>query len=114
MEQAADQDLKPGDIVGDYRVEERLGKGGFGAVFKAVHPLIGKQVAIKVLKPELSANPGMASRFIAEARAVNQIRHRHIIDIFTFGQLADGRHYYVMELLAGSTLDRYLREHGPL
>jgi serine/threonine protein kinase len=47
----------------------------------------------------------MVSRFVAEARAVNQIRHRNIIDIFSFGQLADGRHYYVMELLDGEPLD---------
>src|SRR5215475_3576442 len=54
----------------------------------------------------------MVSRFVAEARAVNQIRHRNIIDIFSFGQLADGRHYYVMEYLDGEPLDGYLRAHG--
>lgn len=103
-----DKDLAPGDQVGEYRVEGKLGEGGFGAVFRAVHPVIGKHAAIKVLSRQFSSNPQMVSRFIAEARAVNQIRHRNIIDIFAFGQLPDGRQYYVMELLEGTPFDRYL------
>ena len=103
-----DKDLSPGDQVGEYRIEGKLGEGGFGAVFRAIHPVIGKHAAIKVLSRQFSANPQMVSRFIAEARAVNQIRHRNIIDIFAFGQLSDGRQYYVMELLDGTPFDRYL------
>jgi serine/threonine-protein kinase len=105
---ADDQDLLPGQRVGEYLVEEKIGAGGFGTVFRAVHPVIGKLVAIKVLKRQYSAQPEMVSRFVAEARAVNQIRHRNIIDIFGFGQLDDGRHYYVMEFLEGQPLDEYL------
>jgi eukaryotic-like serine/threonine-protein kinase len=97
-----------GQTVGEYVVEGRLGRGAFGTVYKGVHPLIGKAVAIKVLSQRFSADPEMVSRFVAEARAVNQIRHRHIIDIFSFGQLADGRHYYVMEYLEGETLQALL------
>ena len=67
--------------------------------------MIGKVVAIKVLARKFSADPEMVSRFIAEARSVNQIRHRHIIDIFLFGKLEDGRNYYVMEYLDGEPLD---------
>ena len=101
-----------GQTVGEYVVEGRLGRGAFGTVYKGVHPLIGKAVAIKVLSRRFSADPEMVSRFVAEARAVNQIRHRHIIDIFSFGQLEDGRHYYVMEYLEGETLQALLeREH---
>jgi serine/threonine-protein kinase len=83
-------------------------------VYRAVHPLIGKGVAIKVLNRQFSANPEMVSRFIAEARAANQIRNKNIIDIFGFGALPDGRQYYVMELLEGMTLDRYLAQRGRL
>src|SRR5262252_10304294 len=111
---AVDPDLEAGQQVGEYQVESKIGQGGFGAVFKATHPLIGKVVAIKVLARRFSVDPEMVSRFIAEARAVNQIRHRNIIDIFSFGQLADGRHYHIMELLSGTTLDAHLRANGRL
>jgi eukaryotic-like serine/threonine-protein kinase len=109
---AADADLQPGEKVGEYVVAAKLGEGGFGSVFSAEHPLIGKQVAIKVLNRQYSADPAMVQRFVAEARAVNQIRHRNIIDIFGFGQLPDGRHYYVMELLDGHPLDQYVQQRG--
>ena len=111
---AADGELPAGLAVGEYRVEAKIGEGGFGAVYRAVHPLIGKAAAIKVLNKQYSSNPQMVSRFIAEARAVNQIRNRNIIDIFSFGALDDGRQYYVMELLDGKTFDGYLREKGRL
>ena len=111
---AVDPDLEPGQVVGEYTIESKLGQGGFGAVFKATHPLIGKVVAIKVLARKFSVDPEMVERFVAEARAVNQIRHRSIIDIFSFGQLDDGRHYYVMEYLEGETLDALLEARGKL
>jgi eukaryotic-like serine/threonine-protein kinase len=109
---ANDVDLMPGQQVGEYVIETKLGEGGFGTVFKAGHPLIGKLVAIKVLNRQYSAQPEMVSRFVAEARAVNQIRDRYIIDIFGFGQLEDGRHYYVMEFLDGLPLDDYIARAG--
>jgi serine/threonine-protein kinase len=111
---SADHDLVEGVTVGEYTIEKKLGEGGFGSVYRAVHPLIGKTVAIKVLNRQYSSNPQMVSRFIAEARAVNQIRQRNIIDIFSFGALEDGRHYYVMELLEGMTLDEFIRSKGRL
>src|SRR4030095_4895547 len=79
---SADNELVAGHVVGEYRIEGKLGEGGFGCVYRAVHPLIGKTAAIKVLNRQYSSNPQMVSRFISEARAVNQIRHRNIIDIF--------------------------------
>jgi len=79
-----------------------------------VHPLIGKVVAIKVLARKYSVDPEMVSRFVAEARAVNQIRNRNIIDIFSFGALEDGRQYYVMEYLDGEPLDALIDRAGKL
>jgi serine/threonine-protein kinase len=108
----ADPDLQEGQMVGEYRVEKKLGEGGFGSVYRAVHPLIGKSAAVKVLNRQYSSSPQMVSRFIAEARAVNQIRHRNIIDIFSFGSLNDGRQYYVMELLEGMTCDAFIIDRG--
>jgi eukaryotic-like serine/threonine-protein kinase len=107
-----DPDLEAGQTVGEYVIDKKIGQGGFGAVYKATHPLIGKVAAIKVLSRKFSVDPEMVARFIAEAKAVNQIRHRHIIDIFSFGQVVDGRSYYVMEYLDGEPLDARLERDG--
>ncbi|MCG8420401.1 MAG: protein kinase [Proteobacteria bacterium] len=111
---AADRELARDDKVGEYHIVSKLGEGAFGTVYKAVQPLIGKEVAIKVLKRQFASNPEIVSRFIAEARAVNQIQHRHIVDIFSFGTLDDGRQYYVMSYLAGQTLKDLLANRGRL
>src|SRR5205085_4573750 len=66
-------DLEVGTMLGDYRIEGKLGEGGMGVVFSAVHPLIGKRAAIKILRKELCADPAALERFIAEARVVNEI-----------------------------------------
>jgi len=112
LNMSGDVDLPEGYQVGEYIVDDKIGEGGFGCVFRATHPLIGKQAAIKVLSRRYSVDPEMLSRFVSEARAVNQIRHRNIIDIFAFGQLEDRRSYFVMELLDGEPLDRYLESTG--
>jgi serine/threonine protein kinase len=106
--------LTPGTMVGEYRVEEELGAGSFGAVYGGVQPLIGKRVAIKVLHAALARDPEAVSRFVAEARAVNTIHHPHIVDIFSFGALPDGRPYLVMERLEGLSLAALIEREGPL
>ncbi len=106
-------ELEPGFAVGEYRIEGPLGKGGMGTVYAARQPEIGARVAIKVLAADRSRDPRLVRRFVDEARAVNQIRHPNIIDIFAFGRLADGRHYFVMEHLDGETLAARLAR-GPL
>ena len=111
---ANDGDLEAGTKVGEYEIEKKIGEGGFGTVYRAVHPLIGKVAAVKVLSRMYSAQPEMVSRFVAEARAVNQIQNSHIIDIFAFGRLEDGRHYYVMEFLNGLPLEDYITKCGRL
>lgn len=109
-----DTDLATGEVVGEYVVDGKLGQGAFGTVYRGAHPLIGKLVAIKVLARKYSVDPEITSRFVAEARAVNQIRHKNIIDIFSFGTLPDGRQYYVMEYLDGETLDALVERSGRL
>lgn len=99
-----------GTMVGEYQVSAVIGEGGMGTVFSGVHPLIGKEVAIKVLKPSLSDDAEVMERFLAEAKAVNTIRHPNIIDIFSFGQLADGAQYFVMEHMSGRSLAQFLKE----
>jgi len=99
-----DYNLEPGTALGEYRIEGKIGQGGMGVVFSAVHPLIGKRAAIKILKKELCADPHTLERFVDEARVVNQIGHPNIVDVFAFGELPDGRSYFVMEWLKGETL----------
>jgi len=112
-ESTIDPELEAGTAVGEYTIEGKLGHGAFGTVYKGVHPQIGKVAAIKVLARKFSVDPEMVSRFKAEAKAVNQIRHKNIIDIFSFGTLeGDGRLYYVMEYLEGEPLDALLDRVG--
>lgn len=102
--------LSAGTKVGEFQILARIGEGGMGTVYSAVHPIIGKKVAIKVLAARLAKNKNAIRRFVLEARAVNDIQHPGLVDIFSFGQLTDGRHYYVMEFLEGKNLGDVLRE----
>jgi Serine/threonine protein kinase len=108
-----DQALQPGTKIGEYLIERELGRGGMGAVYAARHPIIGKRVAIKVLDASFSRDGGLVQRFLDEARAVNKIGHPNIIDVFSFGQLPDGRHYFVMEFLEGETMAAWLARGRP-
>jgi eukaryotic-like serine/threonine-protein kinase len=103
-------DLAIGEKVGDYEIEGKIAEGGMGAVYAAVHGLIGKHVAIKVIRSELCASNVARERFVQEARVVNQIDHPNIVDIFAIGALDDGRPYLVMELLRGETLAQRMEE----
>lgn len=100
--------------LGEYELRARIGVGGMGLVYEGIQPLIGKRVAVKVLRPELAHSNEQVERLLAEARAVNAIRHRGIIDIFGFGQVPDGRQYIVMEYLEGQPLDAVLSEKNRL
>ncbi|MCY1030897.1 protein kinase [Corallococcus sp. BB11-1] len=99
--------------LGEFLIEERIGAGGMGVVYRAVHPLIGKQAAVKVLRAELMS-PEQEQRLLIEARTVNAIRHPGILDVFNFGRLPDGRPYIVMELLQGRALSDVLHAQGRL
>ena len=101
-------ELAAGTVVGEYTIDCKLGDGGMATVYGATHPLIGKKAAIKVIAPALSLDAGLVERFMLEARAVNEIGHPNIVDVFSFGRLADGRSYFVMEWLQG---DDALRSH---
>ncbi|OJH36137.1 serine/threonine-protein kinase [Cystobacter ferrugineus] len=112
MEDVSAQDPLVGLKVGEYELGQRIGVGGMGLVYDGIQPLIGKRVAVKVLRPELAAAEEQVARLLAEARAVNAIRHRGIVDIFGFGQVPDGRQYIIMEYLEGVALDAHLAERG--
>jgi serine/threonine-protein kinase len=103
-----------GTRLGEYVVEERVGIGGMGIVYRAMQPLIGNSVAIKVLRPDVIADGNDLQRFLGEARTVNSIRHRSIISIFGASDTPDGRKYLVMEYLEGESLEARLQREGRL
>jgi len=105
--------LPSGTVVGGYVVERMIGRGGMGEVYAAAHPVIGRRAALKVIQQQAARSATGIARFIQEARLVNQIRHPHIVDVFGFDELPDGRPVLVMELLEGQTLMRRL-ERGPI
>jgi serine/threonine protein kinase len=107
----APPDALIGKDVGGYLVKGRLGAGGMGIVYEGEQTVIGKRVAIKVLKSEVADNPDVVRRLVAEARAVNSVGHRNIIDVFGFAELPDGRQAIIMELLEGESLEQLLAQY---
>ncbi len=104
-----------GTVVGQYKIESLVGSGAMGMVYRAMHQVIGKAVAIKVLKADFADDPEMVQRLVREARSVNAIRHPAIVDIFDFGTLQrTGQSYIVMDLLEGDPLDEYLKRFAPM
>ncbi|MEM6293646.1 MAG: protein kinase [Myxococcota bacterium] len=98
------QDLVGRTIAGRYRVESLLGVGGMAAVFRAHHEGLGRDVAIKVLHPNLSVNEEMSARFDREARSASRLDHPNCVQVTDFGSTDDGMKYMVMQLLEGGEL----------
>lgn len=97
-----------------YHLEERLGEGGMGTVYRARHLLMDRPVAIKVLHPQFVEKEGARTRFQLEARAAVLLHHANAVSVTDFGQTADGLVYIVMELLNGRTLREILAKEAPL
>jgi serine/threonine-protein kinase len=105
--------LQVGDSLGPYVVEELLGEGTMGRVYRARHQRLGRMVALKVLHSHLIQDKGLVARFLQEARLVNQINHAHIVEVHDFvEELFPERVYGVMELLRGKTLAAALAERA--
>jgi serine/threonine-protein kinase len=106
--------------LGSYHLEEKLGQGGMGEVWRARHRLLARPAAIKLMRPALrdggatgaSADP--ARRFEREAQVIASLRSPHTVNLFDFGISEEGAFYYVMELLDGLDSDRLVRRFGPL
>jgi serine/threonine-protein kinase len=97
-----------------YYLEERLGEGGMGTVYRARHLLMDRAVAIKVLHPRFVENEAARARFQLEARAAVLLHHANAVSVTDFGQTAEGFVYIVMELLKGRTLREILSKEAPL
>ncbi len=99
---------------GRFMLEELLGGGASGEVYRAVHTVLRRPVAVKVLHPSLQYSQDYCARFYAEALAASQLDHRNVLRILDYGQEPDGILYIVMELLNGRNLQQILDQDGPL
>jgi serine/threonine-protein kinase len=105
--------FKSGDVIGGkYRIVRLIGDGGMGAVYEARHEVLGSAVALKFLHSELARRPGLASRFLQEAKVSASIQSPHVTRVTDVDQMPDGAPYLVMELLSGESLQTLLdRRH---
>jgi serine/threonine protein kinase len=99
--------------LGQYRLLDELGRGGMGRVYKALHTIMGRVVAIKVIAPELVQNPNAVEWFRREVRASTHLVHPNIVMAYDANEAA-GLHFLVMEYVHGVTLDRLVKQHGSL
>ncbi len=100
-------------LKGTYRIEEQIGAGGMGEVYRAVQMPLGRDVAIKCLLPSLLSTPSMVQRFFQEAKLLSQLNHPNVVSIIDFGNTEAGLIFMVMEFLDGSTLgDLVPQDHG--
>ena len=105
--------MGPGDRLGPYRLEERLGEGAMGVVFRAVREPEGDEVALKILRSELSGDETFRRRFVHEARSAGEVRHKHLVPITDAGEI-EGRPYLAVAYVEGRTLEDRLADDGPM
>jgi serine/threonine-protein kinase len=107
------RDLEAGESLDGYRLDELIGDGAMGVVFRAIRDADGQVVALKVLRPELVDDPQFRQRFAQEARAAAAVRNRHLVPILETGE-ADGHHYLSVAYAEGGNLNARLAETGAL
>jgi serine/threonine-protein kinase len=103
---------QPGDVLGPYRIEQLLGQGATGTVYRAARVSDGETVALKVLRAELARDPEYSHRFLHEARAAREVDHRHVVRVLDAGTAGD-RHFLAMAYVEGGSLSDRLAG-GPL
>jgi len=109
----APDDIPEGSMFGRYRVVRRIGRGGMGAVYEAVHSDLEKRVALKVLLTSAAPQAELVARFEREGRAAAKVRHPNVVDVSDVG-VEGGVAYLVMEFLEGEDLSHLLHREGPL
>jgi eukaryotic-like serine/threonine-protein kinase len=111
--------VREANELGQYALEEKLGAGGMGEVWRARHRLLVRSAAVKLIRPELLASPHsdpelVVRRFEREARATAALRSPHTVELYDFGEAEDGTLFYVMELLLGIDLESLVSRFGPI
>ncbi|MGV0749802.1 protein kinase domain-containing protein [Mycolicibacter minnesotensis] len=101
------------EVFGRYRLRELLGAGGMGQVFRAFDTELQREVAIKVLAPQVGTDPAFAERFRREARTAAALGEPHVVPIFDSGAI-DGRLFIAMQLIAGTDVATLLKQQGPV
>jgi serine/threonine-protein kinase len=99
--------------LGKYEVREHIATGGMGMIYKAYDTEAGRDVALKILPPELAANPKTCERFRREAGAMSRLRHDNVVAVYEFGEAA-GTFFLALEYVPGTNLEAYIEQHGPL
>ena len=102
------------EIAGRYRVQAKLGEGGMGAVYKAEQMSLKRQVAVKLLRPEVASSQLLLRRFNAEAELVAKLSHPNTVNIYDFGQDSDGTLFIAMEYIDGKSLRDVIHHEAPL
>lgn len=105
--------LRKEKILSGYRLEKRIGRGGMGTVFRATQLSLDREVALKVLSPDLVKDDSFVQQFQREARAAGAMNHPHIVQVYDVGQ-DDGAYFYSMEYVGGGSLEDRLREAGKI
>ncbi|MCK6551097.1 serine/threonine protein kinase, partial [Myxococcota bacterium] len=101
-------------VLGRYEVERRIGSGGMGSVYVGKQKAVGRNVALKILRSDLTTNEHVRERFRREAEIIGKLRHPNTIQLIDYGETDDGMAVMVMELLVGRPLNDRLRESGPM
>jgi serine/threonine protein kinase len=105
------KDVSRAQRLGQYTLEEKIGEGGMGAVYRARHAFLRRPTAVKLVRPAL-ATPALLARFEREVQLTSQLTHPNTIAIYDYGRTEEGVFYYAMEYLPGIPLDVVIREDG--
>jgi serine/threonine-protein kinase len=100
--------------LGQYRLKQKLGSGGMGDVYLGEHMLLRRKCAIKLVRPEQTADPTNLQRFEREVQAMATLTHWNTVEVYDYGHAEDGTFYYVMEYLPGLSLQDLVDRYGPL
>ena len=101
-------------LDGKYRIDSFITAGGMGSVYRAVHVMLDKTVAVKVIKNELVTSDEVVARFQREARAASNLNHPNIVSVYDLGQTPEGTLYIAMEFVNGPSLKAVITSGGPM